>query len=265
MHKPHACSVPRVKHLVWRRKEDGLNVPPNVIVGPIRHLAGAAGSYSTGDEATLVAHFVRLRDSSLRRRIFMTEVPLPGGVADLVELRLRSPYAPTDELASHEVAALAPLEDRFLYTLASMRRDVGYSRAHKKVASLTDSALTALMTAGLLHETGSLLMRVALLPDRVATVDIYEFKSRVDGRALQQAARRKALGTRVWVASDDAHLTGETLRDRAKVLGVGIVDARSGRIALRPSQTPGLASWARFELARQAARGLYGGPSEKSV
>lgn len=226
-----------------------------IFMGPVRPLTGAAAT--AGPEAVLTESFTERLSQAFAGDILALEVPLPDGTVDVLEVRLRNPGT-GEELLVRARDELAPLEDRYLHALASMRPNQAYRPATLLARGVETRLLPDLVKRGLLDELKNTVIRPWLSADMIDRAVVYELKVEKFFQGAIQAARRLPYANEAWV------VVGSTLVDRddgsgfldaTRSMGIGVLEATTGDRIVEPPLTGTLTRWAKFLIGRALGRG----------
>lgn len=225
-----------------------------LVVGPIRPPKGAA-LRGISREPGRLAEMVATKSQEQGPFILATEVPVPGGIADLVFIRLT-----TDSASSglhDQIGTLSPLEDRRLLLLSELQLGRRYLRRTLLAKGWVNRDVDLLHASGLLASSRGAFQRVRLLPDEMKSVTSYELKISDVTTVVLQAARRRLVADRTFVAMPSPR--PDSWPDRAKAIlasaGVGVFDL-DRHSPVRPSRLVRTSAQARFLMARAILRGI---------
>lgn len=202
----------------------------------------------------MIAEVLRWRQGRHPNHLFMTEVPVPGGVIDVLQISVK---AVRPMLALKKAQPLADLEDRELHLLASLPRDRALTEAHLLRIGWTPSGLERARTAGALKRAAGKFSRPLLLPDLFLLLNSFEAKITDPSGLAVQAARRRSFVHRTYIAMPNPKPLkwSPSVLQILELSGVGILDSRTGR-TLRSSRPLPPSRWSLFLVARAIARGL---------
>lgn len=224
------------------------------MLGPIHRASGVA--LRAGPESALTARLPGRLDVA-GSGIWVTEVPVPGGVVDAI--MIQSSHT-TRELTHLAVGArpLVSLTDGPLAVLASLDCGRPYRIDGLLSRGVGRATLRQLVTVGALEEEGCLVRRHPLLPDSIRRVTSFEVKASDASRVAVQAARRSHLVDQSYIVFPSPMLSRWPLRTRNLLAthGVGVIDWDSGRKILRARSQGRPSVWSRFQVARAIAPAL---------
>lgn len=222
-------------------------------IGPIRPISGAASRL--GPEDALVREFSSSRVTTSRWTLYATEVPVPGGVIDLLEIRIAASSGGLRR-ALARARPLKHLEDRTLRLLASLARGRSYRYDTLIDKGFSPRDITRLTGCRALTRNDGLIRRPTLFPDYITELASFEFKFTGLTDAVVQAARRRPVVDRTYVVlpSTDMSRWPERVIDIASHSGVGVVETTTGRTLLTAKKVA-VRAWPKFLVARSVARG----------